>query len=78
MLLGPAPRDDRASCSSRQCPRRACKHDFLAGGLTVADPYRVPKFKIWSAPWVMAGFAGVVHDAADTKQKGRRREGKQQ
>jgi hypothetical protein len=42
------------------------------------DPYRVPKFKIWSAPWVMAGFAGVVHDAADTKQKGRRREGKQQ
>ena len=39
---------------------------FQVGGLAVADTYGVPELPIWSAPWVMAGFAGIVHDCQNT------------
>jgi hypothetical protein len=41
-------------------------------GLTVADLDRVSKLETWSAPWVVADFASVVHngqDAAHTTQQ---------
>jgi hypothetical protein len=34
-------------------------------GLTMADLDRVSKLETWSAPWVVADFASVVHNGQD-------------